>query len=152
MSAAPPGPTGKGMSPRITVITLAVADLERSLAFYRDGLGLPTSGITGTKYAIGACVFFQLEGDLKLALWPRTSLRADTGLADSPPGGGQVLIAHNVGSEDEVRQVLAQAVAAGGRLLKPAQPTFWGGYGGYFQDPDGHVWEVVFNPHLQALG
>jgi predicted lactoylglutathione lyase len=73
-------------------------------------------------------------------------------LADSPPGGGQVLIAHNVGSEDEVRQVLAQAEAAGGRLRKPAQPTFWGGYGGYFQDPDGHVWEVVFNPHLQALG
>jgi predicted lactoylglutathione lyase len=73
-------------------------------------------------------------------------------LAGSPPGGGQVLIAHNVGSEEEVRQVLAQAETAGGRLLKPAQPTFWGGYGGYFQDPDGHVWEVVFNPHLQALG
>jgi catechol 2,3-dioxygenase-like lactoylglutathione lyase family enzyme len=75
------------MKPRITVITLAVADLERSLAFYRDGLGLPTSGITGTKYAIGACVFFQLEGGLKLALWPRSSLQADTGLAHSPSGG-----------------------------------------------------------------
>ena len=63
----------------------------------------------------------------------------------------EVLIAHNVGSEEEVRQVLAQAQAAGGRLIKPAQPTFWGGFGGYFQDLDGHVWEVVFNPHLQAL-
>ena len=140
------------MKPRITVITLAVSDLERSLVFYRDGLGLPTSGITGTKYAIGACVFFNLEGGLKLALWPRSSLVADTGLPPDGPASSEVLIAHNVGSEDEVRLVLAQAEAAGGRIVKPAQPTFWGGYGGYFQDLDGHVWEVVFNPHLQALG
>ena len=140
------------MKPRITVITLAVRDLERSLVFYRDGLGLPTSGITGTKYAIGACVFFNLEGGLKMALWPRSSLVADTGLPPDGPASSEVLIAHNVGSEDEVRLVLAQAQAAGGRIVKPAQATFWGGYGGYFQDLDGHVWEVVFNPHLQALG
>ena len=140
------------MKPRITVITLAVTDLERSLIFYRDGLGLATSGITGTKYPIGTCVFFTLEGGLKLALWPRSSLVADTGLPGDGPAATEVLIAHNVDSEDEVRQVLAQAQAAGGRIVKPAQPTFWGGYGGYFQDPDGHVWEVVFNPHLQALG
>jgi len=140
------------MKPRITVITLAVTDLERSLIFYRDGLGLATSGITGTKYPIGACVFFNLEGGLKLALWPRSSLVADTGLPGDGPAATEVLIAHNVDSEDEVRQVLAQAQDAGGRIIKPAQPTFWGGYGGYFQDPDGHVWEVVFNPHLQALG
>jgi len=140
------------MKPRITVITLAVTDLERSLVFYRDGLGLATSGITGTKYPIGTCVFFTLEGGLKLALWPRSSLVADTGLPGDGPAATEVLIAHNVDSEDEVRQVLAQAQAAGGRIVKPAQPTFWGGYGGYFQDPDGHVWEVVFNPHLQALG
>lgn len=140
------------MKPRITVITLAVRDLERAMVFYRDGLGLPTSGITGAKYAIGACAFFNLEGGLKLALWPRSSLVADTGLPPDGPASSEVLIAHNVGSEDEVRQVLAQAQAAGGRIVKPARPTFWGGYGGYFQDPDGHVWEVVFNPHLQALG
>ena len=140
------------MKPRITVITLAVSDLERSLVFYRDGLGLATSGITGTKYAFGACVFFNLDGGLKLALWPRSSLVADTGLPPDGPASSEVLIAHNVGSEDEVRLVLAQAEAAGGRIVKPAQPTFWGGYGGYFQDLDGHVWEVVFNPHLQALG
>lgn len=140
------------MNPRITVITLAVSDLERAMVFYRDGLGLPTSGITGTKYAIGACVFFNLEGGLKLALWPRSSLVADTGLPPDGPASSEVLIAHNVGSEDEVRLVLAQAQAAGGRIVKPAQPTFWGGYGGYFQDLDGHVWEVVFNPHLQMLG
>ena len=140
------------MKPRITVITLAVSDLERAMVFYRDGLGLPTSGITGTKYAIGACVFFNLEGGLKLALWPRSSLVADTGLPGDGPAATEVLIAHNVDSEDEVRLVLAQAETAGGRIVKPAQPTFWGGYGGYFQDLDGHVWEVVFNPHLQALG
>ena len=98
------------MKPRITVITLAVSDLERSLVFYRDGLGLPTSGITGTKYAIGACVFFNLEGGLKLALWPRSSLVADTGLPPDGPAATEVLIAHNVGSEDEVRQVLAPQV------------------------------------------
>ena len=140
------------MKPRITVITLAVGDLSRALAFYRDGLGLRTSGITGTKYPIGACVFFELEGGLKLALWPRTSLVADTGLAPDGPAATEMLIAHNVASEDEVRQVLGQAEAAGARIVKPAQPTFWGGFGGYFQDPDGHVWEVVFNPHLGMLG
>ena len=140
------------MKPRITVITLAVRDLERAVAFYRDGLGLPTGGVTGTKYPLGACAFFNLEGGLKLALWPRSSLVADTGLPDDGPAATEVLIAHNVGSEDEVRLLLDQAQAAGGRIVKPAQPTFWGGYGGYFQDPDGHVWEVGFNPHLQALG
>lgn len=134
------------MQPRLTVITLAVDDLERSLTFYRDGLGLPTAGIVGTQYPIGACAFFKLAGRLTLALWPRASLLADTGLPASPAGGGQVLLAHNVGSADEVQAVLAQAERAGARLLKPAQPTFWGGWGGYFQDPDGHVWEVVFNP------
>jgi hypothetical protein len=140
------------MTPRITVITLAVDDLGRALAFYRDGLGLPTAGIVGTQYPIGACAFFELAGDLKLALWPRASLLADTGLPASPAGGGQMLIAHNVGSEAEVHAVLAQAERAGARVLKPAQPTFWGGFGGYFQDPDGHVWEVVFNPMWPAPG
>ena len=134
------------MTPRITVITLAVDDLERALRFYRDGLGLPTAGIVGTQYPIGACAFFELAGGLKLALWPRASLLADTGLCASPAGGGQVLIAHNVASLAEVAEVLAQAERAGARILKPAGPTFWGGTGGYFQDPDGHVWEVVFNP------
>ena len=124
------------MTPRITVITLAVADLERSLAFYRDGMGLATSGITGTKYPIGACVFFQLDGGLKLALWPRSSLVADTGLPADGPAATEVLIAHNVASEEEVRAVLAQAEAAGARIVKAAQPTFWGGYGGYLNAAD----------------
>lgn len=139
------------MKPLITVITLAVDDLERALRFYRDGLGLPTAGIVGTQYPNGACAFFELAGGLKLALWPRTSLLADTSLCASPAGGGQVLIAHNVASPAEVADVLAQAERAGARILKPAGPTFWGGTGGYFQDPDGHVWEVVFNPKWNEL-
>jgi hypothetical protein len=134
------------MKPRITVITLAVDDLERALTFYRDGLGLVTQGVVGTQYPIGACVFFELAGGLKLALWPRSSLLADTGMDASPAGGGQVMLAHNVASAEDVGEVMAQAGRAGARILKPAGPTFWGGWGGCFQDPDGHLWEVVFNP------
>ena len=99
------------MKPRITVITLAVSDLERSLVFYRDGLGLATSGITGTKYPIGACVFFNLEGGLKLALWPRSSLVADTGLPPDGPAATEVLIAHNVGSVSHMYMYIQAACA-----------------------------------------
>lgn len=139
------------MKPRITVITLAVADLERALAFYRDGLGLATAGVVGTQHPHGAAVFFHLEGGLKLALWPRASLAAETGLAQDPPSATEVLLAHNVESPDAVEAVLAQAAAAGARIVKPAQRLFWGGFGGYFTDPDGHLWEVVFNPAFHAL-
>lgn len=138
------------MRAHISLLTLAVDDLDRAVAFYRDGLGLPTEGIVGTEFAHGAVAFFKLDGGLKLAVWPRRSLLADTGLADTPRGHAGFAIGHNVASEDEVRAVLAQAVAAGGRLVKPAQPVFWGGYAGYFQDPDGHLWEVAFNPQRPA--
>ncbi len=134
------------MTPRLSVITLLVNDLHRALVFYRDGLGLPTAGIVGTQYPIGACAFFELAGGLKLAIWPRSSARVDTGVDIPDSGPGQVLIAHNVARADEVREVLEQAERAGARILKPAGPTFWGGHGGYFQDPDGHIWEVVYNP------
>jgi catechol 2,3-dioxygenase-like lactoylglutathione lyase family enzyme len=137
------------MTPRITVITLLVDDLARAVAFYRDGLGLPTAGIVGTQYAIGACAFFELAGGLKLAVWPRASARRDTGLDLPASGAGSVLIAHNVARRDDVDALLEQARAAGARIVKPAGPTFWGGHGGYFQDLDGHVWEVVFNPAWQ---
>ncbi|MBL0917123.1 MAG: VOC family protein [Hydrogenophaga sp.] len=136
------------MRPHVTLITLAVDDLERSLAFYRDGLGLPTQGIMGTEFALGAVAFFDLESGLKLALWPRTSLATDTGLPLSPPGTTSFSLAHNVASMAEVDAVMGQAERAGARVVKPAQPTFWGGYAGYFQDPDGHLWEVAFNPDL----
>jgi catechol 2,3-dioxygenase-like lactoylglutathione lyase family enzyme len=134
------------MKPRLTVLTLGVDDLERSIAFYRDGLGLPTDGIVGREFEHGAVAFFDMQGGVRLALWPRASLAHDTGLAVEPPGPPDVTLGHNVGSREEVDLVLAQAARSGARILKPASDTFWGGYAGYFQDPDGHVWEVVWNP------
>lgn len=138
------------MKPRISLITLAVQDLERSVAFYRDGLGLPTAGIMGTEFEIGAVAFFELEPGIKLALWPRTSLAADSGLAIDSITPGSFTLAHNVESEAEVREVMAQAQRAGAQVVKPAQRAFWGGYAGYFQDPDGHLWEVAFNPDMSV--
>ena len=138
------------MRPRITLITLGVDDLERAVAFYRDGLGLPTQGIMGTEFEIGAVAFFELESGLKLAVWPRTSLAADSGLALQPPSATSFSLAHNVESPAEVDEVMAQAARAGARVVKPAQKAFWGGYAGYFQDPDGHLWEVAYNPDLAS--
>ncbi|WP_066703427.1 VOC family protein [Curvibacter delicatus] len=138
------------MQPRITVITLGVDDLTRALRFYRDGLGLPTEGIVGTEFEQGAVVFIDLQAGLKLALWPRKSLARDTGLPLGTPSPTELSLGHNVASEAEVDAVMAQAQAAGALIVKPAQATFWGGYAGYFQDPDGHLWEVVFNPQWLA--
>jgi uncharacterized protein len=140
------------MHPHITVITLGVVDLERSVAFYRDGLGLTTSGIVGTEFENGAVAFFNLQSGLKLALWPRRSIAADTGLAEQTASPTGFTIGHNVDSRAEVDSVMAQAAAAGAVIVKAAQPTFYGGYSGYFQDPDGHVWEIVFNPGIASLG
>lgn len=140
------------MKPRVTLITLAVDDLERSVAFYRDGLGLTTKGIVGTEFENGAVAFFALQSGLRLALWPRRSLAADSGLPLQPPSATEFSLAHNVGSQDEVDEVMRQALRAGARVVKPAGPTFYGGHAGYFQDPDGHLWEVAFNPALASLG
>lgn len=136
------------MNPHISLVTLAVDDLDRSITFYRDGLGLRTQGIMGTEFEIGAVAFFALTGGLTLALWPRTSLAVDTGLPPEALGRGGLVLAHNVASESEVEAVMAQAERAGARIVKPAQRAFWGGHAGYFQDPDGHLWEVAFNPDL----
>lgn len=136
------------MKPRITVITLAVDDLERSLRFYRDGLGLATEGIIGHEFEHGAVVFFNLQNGLKLALWPRQSLAHDTGLPVSSPGPTELSLGHNVASRAAVDAVMEQAKTAGALIIKSAQDTFWGGYAGYFQDPDQHLWEVVWNPQL----
>ena len=134
------------MIPKITVITLGVDDLERSLNFYRDGLGFPTNGIIGQEFEFGAVVFIDLQSGLRLALWPRKSISHDTGLALSKPCATEMTIGHNVASKAEVDSVMAKAKHAGATILKPAHETFWGGYSGYFQDPDNHVWEIVFNP------
>jgi catechol 2,3-dioxygenase-like lactoylglutathione lyase family enzyme len=140
------------MKPRITLITLGVDDLELSLAFYRDGLGLKTEGIIGTQYEHGAVVFFDLQGGCKLALWPRKSIAHDTGLLASAPSPTDFTIAHNVSSKEEVDAVMDEARRAGAVIVKAAHTTFYGGYAGYFQDPDRHVWEVAWNPAWQDPG
>lgn len=134
------------MKPRLSLLTLAVSDLERSVRFYRDGLGLPTDGIVGTEFEHGAVAFFHLRNGLVLALWPRESLAHDSGIPQGAPSA--VCLAHNVNSKAEVDAVMAQAKAAGAAIATPAADKFWGGYGGYFQDPDGHLWEVAWNPQM----
>ncbi len=134
------------MKPRITVLTLGVNDLEASLHFYRDGLGFATDGIVGTEFEHGAVVFIDLQPGLRLALWPRDSIAHDTGLAASPASPTEMTLGHNVSSKPEVDAVMAKARSAGATIVKAAHDTFWGGYAGYFQDPDGHLWEVVWNP------
>jgi hypothetical protein len=134
------------MKPRISVITIGVDDLERSLRFYRDGLGLKTEGIIGTEFEYGAVAFFDLEAGLKLALYPRSSLAHDSTLPLGQPSATELSIGHNVSSKQEVDAVMEQARKSGAVIVKPAQDTFWGGYAGYFQDPDRHLWEVVWNP------
>ena len=134
------------MKPRITLITLGVDDLERSLRFYRDGLSLKTEGIIGKEFEHGAVVFFDLQGGLKLALWPRKSIAHDSGLPLGKPSATEFTVAHNVSTKAEVDAVMEQARKAGAVIVKPARETFWGGYAGYFQDPDQHLWEVAWNP------
>lgn len=145
------------MKAHITVITLGVDDLDRAVAFYRDGLGLATKGIIGQDIENGAVAFFNLQGGLKLALWPRRSLAADTGLPLLSPTAQassalEFSLGHNVDSREAVDAVMRQATKAGARTVKPAQDTFYGGYAGYLQDLDGHLWEIVFNPGLAELG
>jgi uncharacterized protein len=134
------------MRPRIKVVTLGVDDLEASLAFYRDGMGLPTQGIVGTEFEDGAVVFFEMNDDLILALYPRRALAKDAGVAVTSPSPSELSIGHIVASKDEVDAIMAQAGEAGATITDPACDRFWGGYAGYFQDPDGHLWEIAWNP------
>jgi hypothetical protein len=134
------------MKPRITLITLGVDDLPRALAFYREGLGLPSPGIVGQEFEHGAVAFFELQDGFRMALWPRDSIAHDSGLPKAPRSPTDFTLAHNVNSREEVDAVMAQAKKAGATIVKAAGKTFWGGYTGYFQDPDGHVWEVAWNP------
>ncbi len=136
------------MKPRLTVLTLGVDDLERAVRFYRDGLGLRTDGIVGKEFEFGAVAFFPLQPGLQLALWPRKSIAHDCGLDVSAAAPTNVTIGHNVASKAEVDAVMKQASAAGATVVKPAEETFYGGYAGYFLDPDRHLWETVWNPKL----
>jgi len=134
------------MKPRIKVITVGVDDLEKSLAFYRDGLGLPTQGIIGTEFEDGAVAFFNLNDDLILALYPRAALAKDAKIPVSPPSPSEFSIGHVVESKAEVDAVMLQAEKAGAHVTDPARDRFWGGCSGYFQDLDGHLWEIAWNP------
>lgn len=136
------------MKPRISVLTLGVADLEQSLAFYRDGLGLPTEGIVGQEFEHGAVAFFDLSGGLKLAIWAQDDIAHDTGLIKHPVSSTAITIGQNVLHGKEVDETLDAAQRAGAEIIKPAQDTFYGGYAGYFRDPNGHLWEVVWNPAM----
>jgi catechol 2,3-dioxygenase-like lactoylglutathione lyase family enzyme len=120
--------------------------LEKSLRFYREGLGLKTEGIIGTEFEHGAVAFFELQAGLKLAIWPRESIAHDAGLPLGTPSPTEFTIGHNVSSKAEVDAVMEQARSAGAVIVKPAHDTFWGGYAGYFQDPDQHLWEFAWNP------
>ena len=139
---------GEAMKPRITLITLGVDDLERAMRFYRDGMGWPTKGIIGTEFEHGAVAFFDLQPGLKLALWAQKNIAHDTGLPATPRAPTSFTVAQNVRGKPEVDQVMAQARAAGATIVKEAQDTFYGGYAGYFQDLDGHLWEIAFNPAM----
>ena len=141
-------PYAPGMKARITVITLGVDDLDEAVRFYRDGLGLQTPGIMGQQFEHGAVAFFNLQSGLMLAVWPRDSIAHDVGIPRSSRSPTELTIGHNLRTREEVDAVMEQARAAGAHIIKPAVETFWGGYAGYFQDPDGHLWEVLWNPDL----
>src|SRR5215207_2302637 len=137
------------MQPRITVLTLGVDDLERAVAFYRDGLGLKTQGIIGTEFEYGAVAFFDLQASLKLAILPRKSISHDSGIPVGPSSPTEFTLGHNVSSKEEVDATMQQARKAGAVIVKHAHDTFWGGYAGYFEDPDRHLWEVLWNPEVE---
>jgi catechol 2,3-dioxygenase-like lactoylglutathione lyase family enzyme len=139
------------MRPRITLMTLGVDDLERSLRFYRDGLGFPTRGIVGTEFEHGAVAFFDLQKGLKLAIWPRTSLAHETKVPLGPRSATEFMLGHNVASKAEVDAVMARAKLAGAVITDQAHNAFWGSYSGSFQDPDGHLWEVAWNPDWELI-
>ena len=134
------------MRPQIKVVTLGVGDLEKSLACYRDGLGLPTQGIIGTEFEDGAVVFFDMNDDLILALYPKSALAKDARVSAGPPNPAEFSIGHIGRSKREVDALMEQAERAGAKITDPAHDRFWGGYSGYFQDPDGHLWEIAWNP------
>jgi catechol 2,3-dioxygenase-like lactoylglutathione lyase family enzyme len=136
--------------PRVNVITLGVSDLDRSLSFYRDGLGLPTKGIVGTEFEDGAVVFFEMNDELILALYPAEALAKDANVTVGAGNPAALSVGHMVGSKDEVDSLVQQAQAAGAHVPDPPRDRFWGGYSGYFQDPDGYLWEIAWNPEVEV--
>lgn len=129
------------MKPKISLVTLGVADLERAIKFYQYGLGFPREGKEKE------VAFFKLQGTW-LSLFPRAELAKDVGVNPEGSGFSGITLAHNVSTEAEVDAVLVLAEKAGGKVIKPGQKVFWGGYSGYFTDLDGFLWEVAYNPFI----
>lgn len=144
------------MKPRVHIVTLAVADLDRALRFYRDGLGFPTEGLIGTEFPgddhapDGTTAVFQLDGGFMLSVYPRSELAKDAAVPRGEPTPGEFTIGHVVGTRAEVDEVIAQAGAAGAAVTDPPHDRPWGIYSGYFSDPDGHLWEIIWNPALDV--
>lgn len=129
------------MKPKISLVTLGVRDLQKSIAFYRDGLGLPLQPMQDA----ADIAFFGLQGTW-LALYPREKLAEDAQVPAEGSGFNGITLAHNVDSKEKVDEVFAFAIATGAKAVKEPQDVFWGGYSGYFSDPDGYLWEVAWNP------
>lgn len=139
---------GREMKPRMTVITVGVSDLEKALLFYRDGLGLPTQGMIGREFEHGALALFDVQHGLKLAIFPRSDLALDAKVPLHAPNVTECTIGHYLKSKVDV--VMEQARQAGATITDQAHDRPWGMYSGYFQDLDGHVWEVVWDPRFEA--
>ena len=140
--------TNRSMESRFTILTLGVDDLEKSYKFYHEGLGLTSEGIIGQEFEHGEVAFFKLRHGMVLALYSRENLAWDSKLKKEKPSSTEFSIGYTTRSKQEVDSIMTLAKKAGAKIPKPAQKTFWGGYGGYFQDPDGHLWEVAYNPNL----
>lgn len=138
---------GALMKQRINVLTIGVNNIEESLKFYKDGMGLKTKGIEGAEFEHGSVVFFDLTDTLKLALYQKKDIAWDANIPLDKQSATEFTIGHNVNSKEEVDQVMNQAKHAGAKIIKEPHKTFWGGYSGYFQDPNGHLWEIVFAPN-----
>jgi uncharacterized glyoxalase superfamily protein PhnB len=140
------------MKQRVHVFTVGVDDLERSMRFYRDGMGLKTEGIFGAKFegGRGAVVFYNMENGLIFATWLRENIAWDSDVPQGPHSATECTIGHAVRTREDVDSVIAQARAAGATIPKAPHDTFWGGYAGYFQDPDGHLWEIMWNPAIEV--
>jgi uncharacterized protein len=144
------------MKPRLNVITLAVNDLEKALSFYRDGLGLPSQGIIGTEFKgdamnpSGAVAFFELQGGLIFALYPRTELAKDASREPGTPNSTEFSLGYAVNSKEEVDALLQKVETAGATITASPHDRPWGIYSGYFEDLDGHLWEVIWNPGLEV--
>ena len=136
------------MESRFTVLTLGVDNLEKSFKFYHEGLGLASKGIVGKEFEHGEIAFFDLKNGITLALYSKDNLAWDSRLKKESSSSTEFSIGYNSRTEAEVDSILEQAKKAGARITRPAQKTFWGGYSGYFQDPDGHLWEIAYNPNL----